>query len=81
VEREDSFDLAKYNRGRAQIPPEAYVPYRGRWVAFSSDGARIIADGATPEEMLANLDALGPVGAEAGFAYVPTLEEAAEAWL
>ena len=42
-----------------KIPPEELFKYAGRYVAFSLDGATILASGATEQEMEENLKKLG----------------------
>ena len=36
---------------RAALPAEALAPYAGRWIAWSPDGARIVADSEAPEDL------------------------------
>lgn len=36
---------------RAAFPPEALAAYAGRWIAWSPDGSRILADSETPEAL------------------------------
>jgi hypothetical protein len=36
---------------RAALPAEALTPYAGRWIAWSPDGSRIVADSQGPEEL------------------------------
>ncbi len=49
----------QYRANRPRFPKDELVKYRGRWVAFSADGCRIVASGETVqllEEQLAALD-------------------------
>lgn len=41
----------KFLEHRAAYPPEALAEYAGRWIAWSPDGARIVAESAAPEEL------------------------------
>jgi hypothetical protein len=36
---------------RSALPVEALAPYAGRWIAWSPDGARIVADAAAPDDL------------------------------
>jgi hypothetical protein len=36
-------DVDEYDRNRAKFTREQLLPYDGMWVAFSSDGSRLIA--------------------------------------
>jgi hypothetical protein len=36
---------------RAAFPVEALAPYAGRWIAWSPDGSRIVADSEAPEDL------------------------------
>jgi hypothetical protein len=39
----EQIDLATTVQNRNSIPPDELAPYRGKWVAFSRDGSRVIA--------------------------------------
>jgi hypothetical protein len=52
-------DLRDYHKNRVAFPQEELAKYAGKFVAFSPDGTRILASGDTPEEMEAQLVALG----------------------
>jgi hypothetical protein len=41
----------KFLERRAAFPPEALARYAGRWVAWSPDGARVVADSEAPEDL------------------------------
>lgn len=44
-------DVVTFNRNREAFPAEELAKYRGPHVAWSLDGTRIVADGATYEAM------------------------------
>lgn len=46
-------------RRRAALPAEALAGYAGRWVAWSPDGARIVADAEVPEDLDDRIRAAG----------------------
>jgi hypothetical protein len=52
----------EYRTNRAQFPQAELRKYQGSWVAFSADGCRIVAHGATVEELEEKLAALGEEG-------------------
>jgi hypothetical protein len=41
----------KFLERRAALPAEALARFAGRWIAWSPDGARIVADSAAPEDL------------------------------
>ena len=45
------FDTVTFNRNRDLFPEEQLQQYWGRHVAWSLDGTRILADGATPQAL------------------------------
>jgi len=49
-----SVELSVYEANRSRFTTEEMANYRGRWVAFSSDGSRIVAS----SDDLAELDRL-----------------------
>jgi hypothetical protein len=49
----------KFLEHRAAFPPEALVPYMGRWIAWSPDGSRIVADSENPEDLYDRILAAG----------------------
>jgi hypothetical protein len=49
----------EYRTNRARFPQSALVQYQGGWVAFSADGCRIVASGATVEQVEERLAAAG----------------------
>jgi hypothetical protein len=52
-------DTVTFNRNRDLFPQEELQTYWGRHVAWSLDGTRILADGATHAEMYRRLQELG----------------------
>lgn len=52
-------DTSKFHNNRCDFPWEQLIPYRGQYIAWSPDGTRILASGATEEETERNLVALG----------------------
>ena len=52
-------DLRSFHDNWCQIPAEQLAPYYGQYVAWSPDGTRILAWGATEAEMEQHLIALG----------------------
>ena len=55
----DPPDLGQYHQNRRNFPLEELAKYAGQYVAFSPDGTRILASGASEEEMEQNLIAAG----------------------
>jgi hypothetical protein len=49
----------KFLEHRAAFPPEALARFAGRWLAWSPDGARIVADSEAPEELYDRIRAAG----------------------
>jgi hypothetical protein len=41
----------KFLERRASLPTEVLARYAGRWIAWSPDGARIVADSEAPENL------------------------------
>jgi hypothetical protein len=64
-------DRQLFQKNRRAFPLEELVPYRGQWVAFSSDGSRIIAGAESLGRLEDQLEALGQDAQEVGFEYVP----------
>lgn len=58
-ERLEPPDLSHFHENRNKIPPEEYLKYAGKFVAFSPDGTRIVASGDSWEELDAALEAAG----------------------
>ena len=55
----DDFDYLVFEENQRRVPPEVYYQHAGKYVAWSLDGSRIVASGATREEEFANLEAAG----------------------
>jgi hypothetical protein len=68
-------DPVVYEKNRHHIPPEVLEPYAGQWVAFSSDGAHILASGADLATAEANLAVLGIPGNSVGWERLPGSDE------
>ena len=51
--------IRAYQQKRRLFAPERLLPYAGQWVAFSADGARIVAADAVLAELEAKLAAQG----------------------
>jgi hypothetical protein len=49
----------KFLERRAALPAEALANYAGRWIAWSPDGARIVADSDAPEDLDDRIRAAG----------------------
>jgi len=49
----------KFLEHRAALPPGALTPYAGRWIAWSPDGSRIVADSQAPEDLDERIRAAG----------------------
>lgn len=75
----EQIDLAQHMENRRKIPHEKLLPHAGQHVAFSADGARIVASGADYESLAARLRTLGIDGSEVVWSYVPGPDE--DTWL
>jgi hypothetical protein len=54
----EPIDVLLFRRNRDQFPDEQLEPYWGKQVAWSGDGVRVVASGATHEELYAKLRSL-----------------------
>ncbi len=52
-------ELGKFLERRAAVPAETLARYAGRWIAWSPDGARIVADSEAPEDLDDRIRAVG----------------------
>jgi hypothetical protein len=52
-------DRRKFLENRTALPAEALTPYAGRWIAWSPDGARIVAHSEIPEDLDDRIRAAG----------------------
>jgi hypothetical protein len=52
-------DLRLFDENRSRFPAAQLLAYAGKHVAWSPDGTRILASGATREEVDDNLEAVG----------------------
>jgi len=69
-ERLEPPDLRHYEENRSKFPLEELAKHWGKHVAFSPDGTRIVASGATEEELEAALVAAGIPFNQVVFSYV-----------
>jgi hypothetical protein len=71
-----SFDAATYIKNRRAFPLEELEKYAGQWVAWESDGSRIVAASSQSEEaLIAQLRAMGKDPLQLVFDYIPGLDE------
>ncbi len=49
----------KFLERRAAFPAEQLARYAGRWIAWSADGSRIVADSEVPEDLDDRIHAAG----------------------
>jgi hypothetical protein len=52
-------DRRKFLKSRAALPAEALAPYAGHWIAWSPDGAQIVAHSEIPEDLDDRIRAAG----------------------
>jgi hypothetical protein len=69
-ERLEPPDLSHYEENRCKFPLEELAKYAGKHIAFSPDGTRIVASGATEEELEAALRAAGIHFSQVVWSYV-----------
>ncbi len=69
-ERLEPPDLRYYEENRSKFPLDELTKYAGKHVAFSPDGTRIVASGATEEELEAALQTAGIHFSQVVFSYV-----------
>ncbi len=63
-------DLSHYEENRNKFPLDELAKHAGKHVAFSPDGTRIVASGATEEELEAALQAAGIHFSQVVFSYI-----------
>jgi hypothetical protein len=63
--------LRDYSDNRHRFPQEELIKYVGQYVAFSLDGTRVVASGATEEELEKQLQAVGLDPSQVVGSYVP----------
>ena len=63
-------DLSHYPENRSKFPLDELAKYGGKYIAFSLDGTRIVANGATEEELEAALQAAGIPFSQVVFSYI-----------
>lgn len=68
-------DMHQFLTNRAQFPPEDLAQYAGKHVAWSRDGARILAAEDDPEKLIAAVKALGCDMSETALSFVPLADE------
>jgi hypothetical protein len=66
-----------YRKNRLAFPPGELAKYRSQWVAFASDGSRVLASGEDLERLESQLAGLGIDAQDVAFEYVPGPEEGA----
>jgi hypothetical protein len=67
-------DMHEFTKNRLAFPPEELLPYRGKYIAWSPDGKRIVA---SDEDLLRLDDAVKELGydpSEVVFSSVPEEE-------
>jgi Family of unknown function (DUF5678) len=69
--RLEPVSLRDYSQNRRQFPPEELIKYAGQYVAFSLDGTRVVASGATEEELEKQLLGAGIDPSQVVGSYIP----------
>ncbi len=77
------FDPVMFNRNRDLFPESELTKYWGRHVAWNYEGTRILADGATGEEVDRRLKELGidPCSTVESFVHDPSASYLGGLWL
>lgn len=65
----------EYRDNRARFPHAELAKYQGSWVAFSSDGRRIVARGETVEQLEQQIAAEGGDGQDVVLEWLPGADE------
>jgi hypothetical protein len=68
-------DLLLFQKNRRAFPPEELARYCGQWVAFSSDGLRIVAGAESLGQLEEQLAALGEDPQQVSFENIPGPED------
>ena len=68
-------DMQQFNENRRRFPPEQLVKYAGRYVAWSPDGASILASGDDEGRLDRLLAKQGHDTSEILITFVPPLDE------
>lgn len=66
---------AQFNKNRASFPFEELAKHEGKWVAFSPDGTKIVAEDADLSVLDQKVRAAGFNPSEVGFESVPAEED------
>jgi hypothetical protein len=69
-------DVTHFDANRSRVPAETLASYAGRHVAWSPDGTRILASGASPAEVDEQLASLGVHFSQVVHDYIDPLDEA-----
>lgn len=69
-QRPEPPDLSHYEENRSRFPLDELAKHWGKHVAFSLDGTRIVASGATEEELESTLQAAGIHFSQVVFSYI-----------
>jgi hypothetical protein len=64
-------DMYEFDKNRAAFPPEELLQYRGKYIAWSPDGKRIVASDEDPSRLDDLVQELGYDPSEVVFSSVP----------
>jgi hypothetical protein len=67
-------DMSVFNKNRAAFPPEELLRYRGKDIAWSPDGTRVIASDTGFLKVYEKVKALGYDTSEVVFSTVPDVD-------
>jgi hypothetical protein len=67
-------DTRLYSQNRNRIPPDEMLKYAGEHVAWSPDGARVLAHGPDQDQVIAELQTRGVHFSEVVWEHVPPLD-------
>jgi Family of unknown function (DUF5678) len=68
-------DVQRFQKNRQQFPPEELAKYAGKYVAWSPDGASIVAADEDELQLVRALQASGHDSADTLIAFVPAEDE------